>query len=467
MSERSFDKARPGDRRDTVRRRSGHAVLAAACAAIGWTIGFAVGRLGLYTLLIAVAVAVALAVISTRADRDPRATRGANRALESRKRLLFGTLAVLVAWLGFELLVAAGVRTNPTLVWRLGVRRPGDGPGLLGREQLRKAYQTQFDADLGWDHPPRGPARATALVSAYGDSFTECTGPDNLTWEALLADSIRADVINFGVGAYGTDQALIKLKRLYPRYRTPIVLFGFLPRDISRIVNVYGFARLVQETRTFLLNGTPYFMPTKPRYELADGQLRLLQNPVRSEADFMRLVYEPGFAETLSAHDYFKQGYVLDRFVPEISFPYALTIPRALIVRGRQTGPPPDYASILMQDSGATQLLARIFDEFVSIARRDSFTGVVVLFGEPDELLYYLKHGRHSRLEPVVRYLNEKGYPYIDTVDLLARQQRTATPAESPSVYYDATSHHSAYAHKIIAQGIHRYLAPSLANLQR
>jgi hypothetical protein len=440
--------------------------LAGACAAIGWSIGFAVGRLGLYTLLLAVAIAVILAMaFAGRADRASVETKTAKRPLHPRKRLLFGTLAMLGAWLGCELLVAAGVRANPTRLWRFGVRRPGDGPGLLGREQLRKAYQTQFDAELGWDHPPRGPARATALVSAYGDSFTECTGPDNLTWEALLADLLRADVINFGVGAYGPDQALLKLKRLYPRYRTPIVLFGFLPRDISRIVNVYGYARLVQETRTFLLNGTPYFMPTKPRYELADDQLHLLPNPVRTENDFLRLVYGPGFAETLSAHDYFKEGYQLDRYVPEISFPYSLTIPRALLVR--HTGPAPDYASILMRDPGTTRLLARIMDEFVTMARRDSFTGIVVLFGEPDELLYYLKNGRHSRLEPLVRYLKEKGYPYIDTVDILARQQRAATPAESPSLYFDPTSHHSAYAHKIIAGGMQQYLSPYLANMPR
>lgn len=388
-----------------------------------------------------------------------------SRSVGRRRTLLFGACLAGCLWLGFELLAAVIVAgTGPGLLWGLGLRRPGDGPGLLGREPLHKAYLRDFDADLGWDRPPRGRARgpstAPALVSAYGDSFTECTGPDELTWEAQLSGLLHAHVINFGVSAYGPDQALLKLKRLHPRYRTPVVLFGFLSRDISRIVNVYGSARLLEETGTFLLNGRPYFMPTKPRYVLTDGQLRLLDNPAKTEDDFMRLVFEPGYARTFSGNDYFKNGYDLDRYYPHVSFPYALTLPRALWVRARNRGAVlPDHASILMQDAGATHLLRAIFDEFAGLSRRDSFFGVVVLFGEADELFYYLQHGRHRRLDPVVGYLNEKGFPYIDTVDILARHQRSTRPAEPIARYFDPTNHHSAYAHTIIAQGIEAYLA--------
>ena len=399
-------------------------------------------------------------------------TRKPGRPLGRGRKLLFWTCLAGCLWLGFESIVAAVVATaGPGLVWRLGVRRPGDGPSLLGRDPLHKAFLRDFDADLGWDRPPRGPAlessSARALVSAYGDSFTECTGPDDQTWEALLAKSLHANVINFGVSAYGPDQALLKLKRLYSRNRTPVVLFGFLSRDISRIVNVFGSARLLEETGTFLLNGRPYFMPTKPRFVLADGQLRLLENPVRTEDDFMRLVFEPGYARTFSSNDYFKNGYDLDRYSPPIFFPYALTLPRALWVRARNRGPIPDYAAMLMQDDRATHLLRAIFDEFIGMSQRDSFFGVVVLFGEADELSYYLEHGRHRRLDPVVGYLRERGYPYIDTVDILARHQRATEPAEPISLYFDPSNHHSAYAHKIIAQGIEDYLSPHLTNMAR
>ena len=394
------------------------------------------------------------------------------RSLSRRKKLLFGTCLAGCLWLGCELVVATIVAaTGPGQMWRLGLRRPGDGPSLLGRGPLHQAYLRDFDAELGWDRPPRGSARAAstapALVSAYGDSFTECTGPDDLTWEALLSKLLHADVINFGVSAYGPDQALLKLKRLYPQYRTPVVLFGFLSRDISRIVNVYGSARLLEETGTFLLNGRPYFMPTKPRYVLTDGQLQLLENPVKTEDNFMRLVFEPGYVQTFSSNDYFKVGYDLDRYYPPVSFPYALTLPRALLVRARNRGPIPDYASLLMQDGGARDLLSAIFDEFTGLSRRASFFGVVVLFGEADELFYYLQHGKHRRLDGVVGYLQEMGYPYIDTIDILARHQRSTKPAEPISLYFDPTNHHSAYAHQIIAQGIEEYLLPHVTSMAR
>ena len=395
-----------------------------------------------------------------------------NRSRGRGRKLLFGTCLAACLWLGFELLVAAIIsESGPGLVWRLGLRRPGDGPSLLGRDPLHKAYLREFDAELGWDHPPRGPARKTsaapALVSAYGDSFTECTGPDDLTWEALLANLLHADVINFGVSAYGPDQALLKLKRFYPQYPTPVVLFGYLSRDISRIVNVYGSARLLEETGTFLLNGRPYFMPTKPRYVLTDGRLRLLENPVKTEDDFMRLAFEPGYAQTFSDNDHFKNGYDLDRYYPQVSFPYALTLPRALWVQARNRGPIPDHAAMLMQDDRATHLLKAIFDEFAGVSQHNSFLGVVVLFGEADELAYYLQQGRHRRLDPIVGYLQEKGYRYVDTVDLLARHQRSTRPPEPISLYFDSTNHHSAYAHKIIAEGIEKYLSPHLTGMAR
>ncbi len=387
------------------------------------------------------------------------------------KKLIIGVCVGAVAWLGCELVTAVIVSRNPGMVWRLGVRRPGDGPSLHGRERFHGSYVHEFDAELGWDHPPPGPARSSlsprALVSAYGDSFTECTGPVDLTWEAQLGTALHADVINFGVGGYGPDQALLKLKRLHPRYPTPVVLFGFLSRDISRIVNIYGSARLLQETRTFLLNGTPYFMPTKPRYVLKDDQLHLLENPVKTESDFMKLVFEPGFAETFSTNDYFKSGYKLDRYYPEISFPYLVSVPQAIWVRAQVRGPIPDYAAMLMKDEQTTRLLSAILDEFVQMSKRNSFRGIIVLFGEPEELSYYLQHGKHLRLEPVVRHLQESGYAFIDTVDLLAKHGGITIPPEPISRYYDPTSHHSAYAHKIIAEGLYEYLLKQGAPMAR
>jgi hypothetical protein len=115
-----------------------------------------------------------------------------------------------------------------------------------------------------------------------------------------------------------------------------------------------------------------------------------------------------------------------------------------------------------MDDPPTVRLLTTIFDDFETVAHREAFQGVFVLFGEPDELLYYLQHGTHNRLEKVLRYLQEKGYPYIDTVDLLARHQRTTKPTEPLSLYFDPTSHHSAYGHKIIADGMGQYLSSRL-----
>jgi hypothetical protein len=53
------------------------------------------------------------------------------------------------------------------------------------------------------------------------------------------------------------------------------------------------------------------------------------------------------------------------------------------------------------------------------------------------------------------------------TVDLLARHQRSTRPPEPISLYFDSTNHRSAYARKIFAEKIEKYLSPHLTGMAR
>jgi hypothetical protein len=242
-----------------------------------------------------------------------------------------------------------------------------------------------------------------------------------------------------------------------------VVLFGYQSETIRRIVNVYRFALHVQTTGSCLARGRPYFNSTKPRFVLDDGRLRLLPNPVQTEEQLLDLVFQPGYAERFSRHDYFKGGYDLDAHCPQLSFPYLLALARIAWGAGATRDPRPDHISLLMNDPETLRLLQAIFDEFAAFGKAEGFVAVLVFFGGPDEILHYARTGRHKRMAPLVQYAHDRGYPHIDAVEILAAHNTSAKTAgtdEPVSVYFDETVHHTVQAHRIIAAGMAERLAP-------
>src|SRR5262249_9741422 len=78
------------------------------------------------------------------------------------------------------------------------------------------------------------------------------------------------------VFGYGTDQALLRFEREFPKNRTPIAVLGFITVSIAR--NINGDRKF----RT----GIPL---TKPRFEFYVGDLRLINNPIRTVAELAQL----------------------------------------------------------------------------------------------------------------------------------------------------------------------------------
>ena len=119
--------------------------------------------------------------------------------------------------------------------------------------------------------PPPGVVR----IAAFGDSFVH--GDEVTTDEAWPTRLERLqpglEVLNYGVGGYGIDQAMLRFFREGARFAPHVVLVGVITDDVLRGVNVFR----------------PFFAPTtgnvltKPRFLLDDdGTLRLLPNPLRS-----------------------------------------------------------------------------------------------------------------------------------------------------------------------------------------
>jgi len=235
------------------------------------------------------------------------------------KRILCGVMALVCVLLILELgsfaaiALTASIRDEDT-------RRTTD----IFREQSLKIQQlldsspklVQLDPVLGWRYRPghrdpenqinsQGvrsgreystvPEPGVIRVAAFGDSFVysnEVANDD--TWSARMeALSPRMEVLNYGVGGYGTDQAFLRYLNEGSRLSTDVVIIGFAPDDLRRVVNVY---------RRFISNRE--FPLVKPRFVLtSDGDLVLLQSPLQRVSDYDTYLRQPAKVIKLGRND--------------------------------------------------------------------------------------------------------------------------------------------------------------------
>jgi len=172
--------------------------------------------------------------------------------------------------------VAGGVLALAGLVAGLVVGELG--LAWLYPQLYRRPEVWEFDVDLGWRHVPgssgrlispefdvavainadglrdRTHARAKATsvqrIAVFGDSFAEGWGVEleqsvskRLEYSLNHAKGPQdagAEVINFGVAGYGTDQELLLYSQLGVRYRPDLVIVLFYANDLWNNVSTRG-----------------------------------------------------------------------------------------------------------------------------------------------------------------------------------------------------------------------------------
>jgi hypothetical protein len=195
---------------------------------------------------------------------------------------------------------------------------------LLGK--LSVADLHRVDPDLGWTNGPKvengdgtvstdsvgargrgersaAPADGVLRIAVFGDSFTfgdeVATGE---TWAARLEDLLeksgqRAEVLNFGVNAYGMDQALLRWEKEGRPLKPAIVILGFQPENLLRNLNVL-------RPLYFMDTAVPY---SKPRFVLDGDALRNVNHPTVPAAELPAVLAHPADSP-LAEHDRFLSG---------------------------------------------------------------------------------------------------------------------------------------------------------------
>ena len=329
----------------------------------------------------------------------------------------------------------------------------------LSKQGLRKFLLHGYDPELGWVRKPntshdeigeketttwhideRGSRKNPYLgskeskISCYGDSFTFARQVnDEETWEYYLSELTKTNVQNFGVGNYGLDQAVLRLKREFPKNPTKIVIMGIVPDTISRILSMWKHYYEYGNTFGF-----------KPKFKINDGNLELLKNPINTEKKFDE--YEK-FLSYIQKNDFFYKN----KFRREkISFPYSVTILRNLkrnygiINQARKskkiksknqetTKIPWDLMSIIMKinldwriklfkDKNTIILFKKIIEEYVDYSKQQNFRPIFVFLPQKDDILF-IKQKYHFYQEFINELMKINGLIFIDITKKLIEEE--------------------------------------------
>lgn len=285
------------------------------------------------------------------------------------------------------------------------------------------------------------PPKASLRIGTFGDSFTHGIDVKNEdTWQEIMMTSHpNLEVLNFGVGGYGLDQAFLRYQQEGVAYRTHVVLIGYMSENIYRHVNVY---------RPFYHPGTGAAL-TKPRYVIEGDRLVLIPNPLRDLSQYRELLANPGrVLPSLGTRDYhFQTKYRAGPFdvLPSVRlFKMARWLTRREIVRD-------GYYDV---DSEAFKVTTRIFDEFVGAARRNGSVPVILVFPSNADIRRHRKDG-NRQYTPLLAHFRSRGYKYIDLLDGFATYG-AGIPIDQLSA-----GHYTPLGNRLVARHVWQYLTGS------
>jgi hypothetical protein len=324
----------------------------------------------------------------------------------------------LLARGGLSVLDRHGVRYQPILSDRLSAENRQVIEDFLGARE--SAFQ--LDSVLGWTlrpgfHSPevtvdamgrrRAPDRPlpesnAVQLAAFGDSFI--FGGDVADRDAFPEALARLDqgieVANYGVPAYGLDQAFLRYLKERRVARPQVVLIGYLSENICRNVSVFR----------------PFYNPStniplaKPRYLLDGRGLRLLRNPLPTPESYRRLLANPAdsLAE-LGQHDAYYRTKPQARPWDRIATVRLVKLAAAQLSPKNRDG--------CYGDDEAFSVTTRLFSLFYETALRDGAQPVILIFPTREEVVGW-RSDRRKHYAPLLSFLDGKGYRVVDAMEV-------------------------------------------------
>lgn len=383
------------------------------------------------------------------------------------RRVVALCLSILLLDLGLTLAIGEdGVFLGHPLPPFGAITHPHQQRWLDTLEEGEPRGNGRFDAELGWSwRAPssdaegvhigalgaRGPREytrekpaGTRRILAFGDSFTFCDEiPDNASFEHILEGrAARTEVLNFGVSGYGTDQALLRFRRLGTDLGADVVLIGILLENIGRNVNRY---RPLWSTSTG-------FSATKPRFLLEeDGELALLPQPFATRTELRSAILDGSVLDRIREHEYW-----FDR--PRVPTGRLSSIVRLVcgVLAERERSPRRLWSAPAEEPYRVTVALLETFrDEALAAGIPRA---LVLIFPTRSDL--DLELAGKPYWGGFLEELDRRAIPAIDlSVPLAARERELAGHPDQGTLYY--RRHLSSVGNSVVADAILAWLEES------
>lgn len=322
----------------------------------------------------------------------------------------------------------------------------------------------RFDAELGWTWRPsaasedgrmhtnrlaargereyeREPPAGVRRFVSFGDSFTFGDEvPDRSTYQHVLESADpNLEVLNFGVSGYGTDQALLRYRRI-GRLGADVVLIGILFENIGRNVNRYRP----------LWNPSTGFLAAKPRFRFDEnGGLALLPQPFASKRELAEAVEDGTLLARVADGEYW-----LDR--PRLSLLSYSAFARVagVVVAHRERSPERLWRD---PEGEPFRVSLALLETFCREALADGARHALVLLFPSKQDLTGFRGGERFWGE-LTAELERRGVPYIDLVPPLARRQDELEADPSQGTLYFG-GHLSVVGNAVVAREVTAWLA--------
>jgi lysophospholipase L1-like esterase len=282
------------------------------------------------------------------------------------------------------------------------------------------------------------PLAGILRVAAFGDSFVYGAEVDNAhAWAGLLENGRPAiEVLNYGVGGYGVDQAYLRYLFEGQAFSPHIVLMGFIPDDINRNISVY---------RRFLSPGAALF---KPRYVLDDrGDLALLEVPLKTPADYEKLLANPRDITRLGRTDYWYPPCVYENPLHDYSATVRLACAAGGQVYRRYVDPDrPVKGAFFNENSSAFKIQVALFRAFAATVRERRALPLILML--PDfKAVERRRRGEPPIYEPLMRALRNLDLPYVDAADAFFTEERVP----ETKTLFTPGGHYSSSGNQLVA----------------
>jgi hypothetical protein len=256
------------------------------------------------------------------------------------------------------------------------------------------------------------PAPGALRIAAFGDSFVYCNEVANEeAWPYFMEQLFPGvEVLNYGVGGYGTDQALLRFRQEGMKLAPRVVLIGFAPVNLGRAVNVY---------RRFISNEE--WALAKPRFLLNGHGLDLVPAPLRNADDYAALRSQAARLRALGQHDYWYEPVIYDNPLYDWSATMRVAAHTWVLLKRRYLDPNRLQASgAFNRSSEAFQVQTAILRTFAEEVKAAGADPVVIVL--PDrKSVDRARAGKGKAYDPLVEYLTQAGIVHVDLVNALVR----------------------------------------------